>query len=426
MFKKTIFSILLIFLILLVSFNVMAEEVTLKFMGWEASPLETESVKQGLEEFMKQNPNIKVEYTPVAGDYRAKLLTMMAGNAAPDVFFIAADYYNSFQERGVLYDLTEYFNQSMNIEEFIPLTREKMLLDGKIYGISSCNVSPVLFYNKNIFDEAGLAYPPSDPDKAWSWDKFVDIAQQLTIENNGRVQQYGAYGFRVDWGWIFPVMVHSNGGRVFNDDYTELLLDSPEAKEALIEIKNLQTTYGAAPQAAVLEQSGMNAAQMLQTGRVAMLAEGSWALQQLSDMNFPVGIGVLPKFNKPSTVGQAHLHSVWSKTDYPDEAWKLVKFLSSQKYQNKLINSGLWLPNRMDMYKEENFDTWMNPEVYPEDFENIVKYFTEYGELWPAVKAPSEAWDIINEELDNFFQGDEDIDNVIARMKERVDPLLVK
>ncbi len=395
-------------------------------MGWEASPLETESVKQGLEQFMKENPNIKVEYTPVAGDYRAKLLTMMAGNAAPDVFFIAADYYRDFQERGVLLDITDRFNKEMNISDFIPLVQDKMSIDGDIYGVSSCNVSPLLFYNKDIFDKAGLPYPPSDPEKAWSWEEFVDIAQQLTIENNGRVQQYGAYGFRVDWGWAFPVMVKSNGGDVFNEDYTELTLDTPEAKEALIEIKNLQTIYGAAPEAAVLEQSGMNAAQMLQTGRVAMLVDGSWALQQLAQMDFPVGIGVLPVLKEPVTVGQAHLHSVWSKTKHPEEAWKLVNFLSSRDYQSNLIKSGLWLPNRMDMYEDENLASWMNPDVYPDDFENIVKYFTTYGQLWTGVKAPSEAWDIINEELDNFFLSDKSIDEVISSMKERVDPILNK
>lgn len=80
----------------------------------------------------------------------------------------------------------------------------------------------------------------------------------------------------------------------------------------------------------------------------------------------------------------------------------------------------------MDMYKEENLANWMNPDVYPGDFVNMLKYFTNYAELWVAVKVPSEAWSIINEELGTFFVTDQSIDTVISRMKKRVEPILNK
>ncbi|MBA7570735.1 sugar ABC transporter substrate-binding protein [Candidatus Atribacteria bacterium 1244-E10-H5-B2] len=426
--KKLILVILMIFSILVLNSLVMAaDKVTLKFMGWEASPFETSITEQSLKQFMKENPDIKVEYTPVSGEYPAKLLTMIAGDAAPDVFFIASDSYRSFQKRGVLLNLTGYFNKEMDIDEFIPLARDKMLIDGGIYGVSSCDVSPVLFYNKKLFDEAGLPYPPNDPEKAWTWDKFVDIAKQLTVRKNGKTVQYGVSGFTIEWVSAFSAMVKSNGGQVFNEDYTELLLDSPEAKEALVEIKNLQRVYGVSPLViANVQQGGISSTQMLQTGRLAMLVDGSWTLQQLAEMDFPLGIGVLPKFKEPVTIGQAHLYSAWVKTKHPDEAWELIKFVSSREYQTKLVKTGIWLPNRMDMYEEENLANWMNPDVYPGDFVNMLKYFTNYAELWVAVKVPSEAWSIINEELGTFFVTDQSIDTVISRMKKRVEPILNK
>ena len=100
-------------------------KTVLKFMGWEASPLETESVNNGLAIFEQQNPDLTVEYTPVAGEYAAKLLTMMAGDSAPDVFFIQADNYRPFQKRNVLLDITDKMEQELNIDEFIPLVQEK-------------------------------------------------------------------------------------------------------------------------------------------------------------------------------------------------------------------------------------------------------------------------------------------------------------
>jgi len=402
------------------------EQVTLQFIGWEQSPFETKSVTVGLEQFMKENPNIKVEYTPVAGDYNAKLLTMMAGNAAPDVFFASCTTYRDFQKRGVLLNLTNRFNQEMDLEEYIPMAKQKMVIDDEIYGLSSCNTVIVLFYNKDLFDEAGLPYPPKDPEKAWTWEEFVDIAKQLTIEENGRTVQYGVYGFKSDSGWSLPPMIYSNGGQMFNEDYTEVLLDSPEAKEALVEMRKLEDgyEYSVSPTSTNLEQTGMNAYQMLQTGRIAMLIDGSWAFQQLVETDFPVGIGVLPVFKKPATIGQAHMHSAWSKTEHPEEAWKLVKFLSSREYQTDLVRSGLWLPNYVDMYEEENIDIWMNPEVYPEDFTDMFDYFTKYEVIWPFVFTPAEAVDIIMEEVDKFFYDGDPIDEVTERIKERVNPML--
>lgn len=127
------------------------QKVTLKFMGWEASPLETESVKRGLDLFMQRNPNIRVEYTPVPGSqYSSKLLAMLAGNAAPDVFFLASTDYRAFQQRGVLLDLTPQFDAEFKREDFIPSAAQIMTIDGKIFGVSSCTVSPVLYYNKKF------------------------------------------------------------------------------------------------------------------------------------------------------------------------------------------------------------------------------------------------------------------------------------
>ncbi len=112
--KKNISLFLILILIMGVVFGAMVvkagEQVTIRFMGWEASPLETESVRRGLERFMADNPGIKVEYTPVPGDYHSKLLTMMAGNAAPDVFFLGSRSYRDFVNRRVLLDLTNFFD----------------------------------------------------------------------------------------------------------------------------------------------------------------------------------------------------------------------------------------------------------------------------------------------------------------------------
>ncbi len=399
--------------------------VTLKFMGWEASPLETESVKNGLKAFMEKYPNIKVEYTPVPGaQYSSKLLTMLAGNAAPDVFFLGSTDYRAFRERGVLLDLTPQFGAEFSVDDFIPSAAHIMQIDGKVFGVSSCTVSPVLYYNKSLFDKAGVPYPPSDPAKAWTWREFVDNAKKLTVKNGDKVDQYGAYGFENFY--MTVAQIYSNGGQLFNEDGTKMSINSPEAKEVLQAILDLRKKEGAAPEAKMLENIGMRPAQMLQTGKVAMLIDGSWALQELAQMNFPVGVGVLPKFKEPATHGQAHVHAAWANTKHPKEAWELIKFLSSEEYQIQLIKEGLWMPNRKSLYTEEGIARWYNDKVHPEGFKDMVSYFNDAKEYPFALIRQSKVNDIITEEMDKFWYADQTADKTVENIESRANVELAK
>jgi len=405
-----------------------AAAVTLHFVGWEASPLETESVRKGLDAFMTQNPNITVEYTPVPhAEYETKLITSMAGGAGADVFFVGAELYRSLQLKGQLLDITEYFEAEFELDYFIPSAVSIMLINDRIYGVSSSTVSPILFYNRDIFDKAGLPYPPKNPDEAWTWDEFVEIAKQLTIVEAGETTQFGVFGLENPaWPYMKIAMFLSNEGNVFNEDFTRTTLNTPEVKEVLQSVFDLREKYGVSPEALLLEQLGMSPSHMLQTGRVAMLIDGSWALQQLAQMDFPVGIGVLPKFDSAVTHGQAHLHSAWIDTPNPYEAWKLISFLSSEEYQLDLIHSGLWMPNRTALYTEEGIARWFNPDVHPEGFMDVVPFIRDAIAYPPAFNVRPAAMDIIAEELGAFFDGGKPLNETLADIEIRVNEELAR
>ena len=230
-------------------------------MGWEASPLETESVKQGIVAFQEQYPYIKVDYTPgLAGaEYSAKLLTMFAGNAAPDVFFCGDSDYRTFASKGVLFDITDKFDATFPVDDFIDSSKTIMNINGKYYGISSCTVSPILYYNKAIFDKAGIAYPSSDPDEAMTWEEYRALSLQLTIKNGDKTEQYGTYGLE---SWLMTPMLYSNNASLFDKDFTKTTVNSPEAAEVFDAIRDLRIVDGSAPDATTLENIGMSAAQI--------------------------------------------------------------------------------------------------------------------------------------------------------------------
>lgn len=393
------------------------EQVTLKFMGWEVSPLETESVKKGLELFMKENPNIKVEYTTIPGgtQYVAKMQALVLGNEAPDVFFLQSDYYHDFVKRKSLLDITDRVQSSGIADDLIDSAVKLSTVDGKYYGIEACIVAPVLYYNKDLFDKANLPYPPSDPNKAWTWEEFVDVAKKLTIKNGSKTEQYGVYGMETYYNTIAEIM--SNGGNWFSDDLTRSTANTPEVKQVLQAISDLRKKDGASPEGKLLTNSGMSANQMLQTGKIAMLVDGSWSLQELSHMNFKVGVAALPKFKEAVTHGQAHLHVVSANTKHPDEAWKLVQFLSSEAYQLQNVKAGLWLPNKKSLYTEEGIQKWLTAGVHPDGFKDLIPYFTSSQTYPYALLSSQKIQEDTTAELDKYFLANQDLDKTAANIE---------
>lgn len=404
--------------------KVKGEQVTLRFMGWEVSPLETQSVKNGLEQFMKENPNIKVEYTTIPGgtQYVAKMQAMVLGDEAPDVFFLQSDYYHDFVKRNSLLDITDKVKNEGIADDLIDSAVQLSTVDNKYYGVESCIVAPVLFYNKDIFDKAGVAYPPSDPSKAWTWDEFVNTSKQLTVKNGDKVEQYGVYGMETYYNLISEIM--SNGGNWFTDDLKSSAANTPEVKEVLQAVSDLRKKDGVSPEGKLLTNSGMSAAQMLQTGKIAMLVDGSWALQELSQMNFKVGVGVLPKFDEAITHGQAHLHVASAKTKHPEEAWKLIKFLSSEEYQLQNVKAGLWLPNHKSLYTEAGIQKWLTPGVHPDGFKELIPYFTSSKTYPYALLSSQKIQEDTTAELDKYYLSNQTLDQTVQNIENVVNKSL--
>jgi multiple sugar transport system substrate-binding protein len=298
-----------------------------------------------------------------------------------------------------------------------------------IFGISSCTVSPVLYYNKTVFDEAGLDYPPSDPAEAWTWDEFADVAKKLTKVENGKTTRYGVYGLENTY--QYEALLMSNGVSFWDDNnnITKIMINTPETEEVMQEIYDLGWVDGATaflPEQMELVGGGQAPTNLLASGNIAMLADGSWSLQELAKMDFELGVGVLPKFKEALTHGQAHVHSAWANTEHPEEAWKLLNFLSGDDYLLQNVQAGLWMPHRAEYYTEEGIAKWYDPEVHPEGFTDMAPYFENAGvEPW-AINSNLKAKDIYLEEMSNFFTDNQPIDETLSKIEERVNEELAK
>ena len=391
--------------------------VQLTFMGWEASPLETQAVKDGIAAFEKENPNIKVNYTPgLAGsEYNAKLLSSAAAGSLPDVMFVSAESYRAIVSKGALWDITDQFDENYPLDDFIDSSHQIMEVDGHVYGISSCTVSPIVYYNKDVFDQKGIDYPSADPENCWTIDEFRDVAKKLTSDDI-----YGVYGLETVADTLNAQLL-SNGGTRYNEDYTKSTMNSPENKEVFEIIKAIRTEDGSAPDASTLDAVGMSAKQMLQTGKVAMLVDGSWSLQELAASDMNIGMAPLPSYGKVLTTGQAHLHCIAETSKHKDEAWQFLQFLSGMDYQGALVKSGLWMPNRYSMYEDDAVAQWYDEKVHGDSYKKMLTYFRDAAVDPTALQLTSQARDIIAEETDMYFKQDQDIDTTLQNMDTRID-----
>lgn len=333
----------------------------------------------------------------------------------PDVMFVSAESYRAIVSKGALWDITDQFDENYPLDDFIDSSRQIMEVDGHVYGISSCTVSPIVYYNKDVFDQKGIDYPSADPENCWTIDEFRDVAKKLTSDDI-----YGVYGLETVADTLNAQLL-SNGGTRYNEDYTKSTMNSPENKEVFEIIKAIRTEDGSAPDASTLDAVGMSAKQMLQTGKVAMLVDGSWSLQELAASDMNIGMAPLPSYGKVLTTGQAHLHCIAETSKHKDEAWQFLQFLSGMDYQGALVKSGLWMPNRYSMYEDDAVAQWYDEKVHGDSYKKMLTYFRDAAVDPTALQLTSQARDIIAEETDMYFKQDQDIDTTLQNMDTRID-----
>lgn len=405
------------------------DKIELTFMSWEASPLESASIRAGLKDFEQANPDVRVKYvTSPFAQHHSKLRTMMAAGTAPDVFYLNPDYQRDFVANGQLLDLTDAFPKYWDLKDFTPGSQKKIQLevDGKkhIYGVDVCNVGPVLFYNKKLFDEAGVPYPPTKLADQWSWDQFVGYMRKLTKVQNGKTLQYGTANFEEGMNlYTTQEMLASNGATWFKADFSKAEgMDSPQTKNTLEKIKALRTD-GLAPNPASIGLDTTNSpTQLLLTGRVATLFMGSYGLQELAASHMELGAGLPPKMSGTFTpMSSCNMDAVWSGTKHPEEAIKLVTFLTSMKFAIPLYKAGLWMPNRLSMYQPDNLKSWYDPAVYPKGWIDMQSLWTHSDLRWfDQIRHTDEVYNIISDSLQSYLYSDAKLDDVLPAMQSRV------
>ncbi|MCC2672399.1 MAG: extracellular solute-binding protein family 1 [Armatimonadetes bacterium] len=279
-------------------------------------------------QFERENPGIRVRFHHY-DSYSSRILMLRAGGIAPDVMRQNIEFGAQYLRRGFNLPLDRYIDGPDGVDrrDFIPVTWEPLRYRERTYGIPQDINIRALYYNRDLFEAAGI--PP--PTTNWTWADLKRAGEQLSdpARNGGHPDVAGLVtGFRAtDW---LP-FYYQAGGQVWNADKSRPQLDTPEAVEALTFFKTVAGSSSISQ--ASSERGGLGPSTFFQNGRAAMLIDGSWRSPQLKksapDLRF--GVAPLPRGKQAMSVSTSCFWSVSAQTRHPDEAWKLVKFLSDKE-----------------------------------------------------------------------------------------------
>jgi multiple sugar transport system substrate-binding protein len=264
-------------------------------------------------------------------------------------------------EAGAVLSLDPLFEQDPEFGpgEFYPGALEAFRLQGKIWGVPETVDEIVLYYNKDMFDQAGVPYPQPD----WTWDDFVAATSALSDPENG------IFGYVMPpQGELFDAIlfVYGHGGRLFDSfqspSYTTF--DDPKTIEAVQWYTDLALKHHVAPTPEQIQKlfGGSN---WRTVGRGVLASKFAMWMGTYSDhggrgwgIDWPMkwGIAPWPRDEQSLAIGYVRGYFINATSQHPDACWDWITFLSQQP------SAGL-VPARKSVAESNAFREQMGREL---------------------------------------------------------------
>lgn len=356
------------------------ETVNLSLQIW--NPADKPGVQKAIDAFQTANPNIKVALEQVPEDqYYTKLDASLGSGSGPDVMWQSskASYY---VKGGAIEPLDDYIKRdNMALKDLYPEQITNLYnFDGKQYGIPKDQDVWMWVYNTAVFKKLGVTDVPTQD---WTWDDMVRIAGELKAKTS-TPQMY--YGYNLNG----PVssIIRALGGTVVED--SKGTVSSPEGTEAYKKVKDLQD-QGLIP--AVKDSGDFNAPASLIAGNIAMSRVPSWLLSLISKADAPDGTFVAvpqPEIQGSRATDTNGLSYVMnSNSQHKDEAWELIKFLTSDEGAKLHAEGGAAQPaNLSNDVKAAYFKSHSRVAGLTETFEKMLPdQYLRTSTEFPATRA---------------------------------------
>ncbi|HEX6970980.1 MAG TPA: extracellular solute-binding protein [Limnochordia bacterium] len=346
-------------------------KVHLLYTFWGGTE-EADIQRQLVAAFNERHPGIEVEALHIPSGYEAKVQTMIAGGAGPDIMFFQDEPFPAWVRTGVFEDLSPYFakDPSIDFNDFLPQTREYFQYNGRQWSLPAEGGPITWYYNRTFFAEAGLPFPTRN----WTVAEFLDDVRKLTrdFDGDGRMD---VFGVTMPDGWIYnEPWVWTFGARYLDIDMekreiAQVLTNTPEFVEAMKFLQDVRFAYGV--------HGGS-----FTEGTSAMYITGPWGISGTAprmaaagyDWDFahmPIG----PRGDR-ATRQSFDTWVIWSGSPHKEEAYQFVSFAHSPEGQR--LFSTRAMPARFSALRSLiRPDTPFHEEVF-------VEIMQEYGWMQPT------------------------------------------
>ena len=392
------------------------DQVEITFTVWDYET--TDYWKVLVEAFEKENPDVKVKVIDIGStDYDTKIPVLLSSGDTSDVITIKSmPIYTSLVEKNLLMPLDNKIAESnLDMSPYLGAD-EGIRMNDQLYGLPFRNDYYLLYYNKTIFDNAGVEYPTND----MTWDEYRELAKKLTSgEGNDKI--YGSYlhtwpGSLYRWGLDAEHSMADGNYEFLKPVYEHFLAMQNEDKTAM--------DYS------TLKMGNIHYSGPFYKEQVAMEPMGTWFANMIINTKNKGETSVeWDAVKAPHFEGQDPNVAVSNPTPiainknaaHPEEAWRFVEFMCTEPGADILASLGT-LPAYQN---EKTISTLVSVEGMPEGFAEAIDVdsFVLECQMTPAAGAIDQ---VISEEHDLIMLGAESIDDGLANMGKRVQEILNK
>lgn len=376
-------------------------------------------------EFEQEHPEIDVE--PVFGgnyqENQAAVVTAIQSGNPPDTAVLLSTQLFTLLEL----DAIDSFEQLLAgdsegkalIEDVFPAFMANSTLEGEVWSIPFQRSTPVMYYNKNAFREAGL--DPEDPPQ--TWEELVEYGQQLVVEGRGdRIERYGVMIPNETFGaWLFEGLVIQAGGILHDPgDGCTVNVDAPATEEALQFLVDLGQEHNVAPEGIVRWGTTPND---FVAGNTAIMYHSTGSLGFVrSNADFDYGTAFQPqgeRFGVPT--GGANFFIFRGQDQERREAtWTFIKWMSSPEMAARWSMDSGYVAHRQS--------SWELPEMQEYVAENpqalTARDQLQYAKPEFSTYRLQEVYDVINRALGQASLGDVTVDEAVETAQREIDRIL--
>lgn len=397
------------------------------------TPAELERFQAGVDAIEAAHPNwtIELEQTPQDGIIE-KMTTQIAGGDLPDVVMVQGLMGQQSIRQDVFVDLTDRAAEGdFAVDDFWAGALDQFIWNERLYGIPNTAAPDVLYYNKTVFDAAGVAYPTDD----WTLEDMRATSVQLTLDADGNTPEDAGFDPEsvVQWGlhvtpsniWARNYLLPLGADPCVNGDCTEMKWNSPEVIEALQWWADIVQEDGAAPYDPYSGNQTGVPGDPFSAGLAAMGYNGFFLVGQLNatgTMEYDI---VQPPAGEDGTRATPLSTNGWAipvTSEHQDAAWQLISELTSSEFLIEYwAKPGHSVPSRTSAS-----EGILNPDAASDNQQAILDAM-EYAEVFrPFTASAFEAYGVTADIFMKIMKGDITVEEGVQQLDAAANEVLAK